>query len=76
MTKIMQGECNSKAVTRSLTGLDTVEPQLVLCKDNANERKVSLFTVSRVQLVLCKDIKKTSKCFVISIILPHLLNHW
>ena len=29
--------------------------QLVLCKDNASERQVSLLTVARVQLVLCKD---------------------
>ena len=28
----MQGECNSKAVKRSFTGLDTAEPQLILCK--------------------------------------------
>ncbi len=33
--KIMQGECNSKAVKRSFPRLDTAEPQLILCKDNA-----------------------------------------
>ena len=33
MTKIMQGECNSKAGRRSLTRLDTAEPKLILCKD-------------------------------------------
>ena len=55
MTKIMQGERNSKAGRRSLTRLDTAEPKLILCKDNANERKVSLLTISRVQLILCKD---------------------
>ena len=33
--KIMQGECNGKVVRRSLTKLDTAEPQLILCKDNA-----------------------------------------
>ncbi len=33
--KITQGECNSKAGRRSFTGLDTAEPQLILCKDNA-----------------------------------------
>ena len=76
MAKIMQGECNGKSVKRSLTGLDTAEPKIVLCKDNANERKESLLLISRVQLVLCKDIKKTSNWFVISIILTDLLNHW
>ena len=30
--KIMQGECNSKAVKRSFPRLDTAEPQLILCK--------------------------------------------
>ena len=55
MAKIMQGECNGKSVKRSLTGLDTAEPKLVLCKDNANEWKESLLLISRVQLVLCKD---------------------
>ena len=37
--KIMQGECNSKSEKRSFAGLDTAEPKLILCKDNANERK-------------------------------------
>ena len=76
MAKIMQGECNGKMWKRSFTKLDTAEPPLVLCKDNANERKESLLLISRVPLVLCKDIKKTSNWFVISIILTHLLNHW
>ena len=76
MAKIMQGECNGKSVKRSLTGLDTAEPKIVLCKDNANEWKESLLLISRVPLVLCKDIKKTSNWFVISIILTDLLNHW
>ena len=62
MTKIMQGECNSKAGRRSLTRLDTAEPKLILCKDNANERKVSLLTISRVQLILCKDTTFPLKC--------------
>ena len=62
MTKIMQGERNSKAGRRSLTRLDTAEPKLILCKDNANERKVSLLTVSRVQLILCKDTTFPLKC--------------
>ena len=55
MAKIMQGECNGKMWKRSFTKLDTAEPPLVLCKDNANERKESLLLISRVQLVLCKD---------------------
>ena len=76
MAKIMQGECNGKMWKRSFTKLDTAEPPLVLCKDNANERKESLLLISRVPLVLCKDIKKTSNWFVISIILTDLLNHW
>ena len=53
--KIMQGECNSKAEKRSFFRLDTAEPKLILCKDNANERKESLLFISRVQLILCKD---------------------
>ena len=76
MAKIMQGECNGKMWKRSFTKLATAEPPLVLCKDNANERKESLLLISRVPLVLCKDIKKTSNWFVISIILTDLLNHW
>ena len=35
--KIMQGERNGKVVRQSLTKLYTAEPQLILCKDNANE---------------------------------------
>ena len=57
----MRGEHNSKKGKRSFTILDTAEPHLILCKDNANEWKVSLLTVSRVQLILCKDKKKTVK---------------
>ena len=63
MAKIMQGECNGKMWKRSFTKLDTAEPPLVLCKDNANERKESLLLISRVPLVLCKDIKKNVKMF-------------
>ena len=29
--------------------------QLILCKDNASERNVSLLTNCRVQLIFCKD---------------------
>ena len=50
----MQGECNSKTGKLSFTRLDTAEPQLILYKDNANERKKSLLLFSRVQLILCK----------------------
>ena len=50
----MQGECNSKSGKRSFAVLDTAEPQLDLCKVNANECKESLLLVSRVQLDLCK----------------------
>ena len=51
----MQGECNSKTVKQSFTGLDIAEPKPVLCKDNANERKGSLLILSRAQLVFYKD---------------------
>ena len=33
------------------------EMQLILCKDNANERNESLLSNCRVQLILCKDKK-------------------
>ena len=62
MTKIMQGERNSKAGRRSLTRLDTAEPKLILCKDNANERNESLLSHCRVQLILCKDTTFPLKC--------------
>jgi hypothetical protein len=55
--KAMQGECNSKTGKLCFTGLDTAEPQLALCKGNANERKESLLFISRVQLALYKDKK-------------------
>ena len=53
--KIMRGERNSKAGKPCFTGLDIAEPKLILCKDNANERKESVLSVSRVKLILCKD---------------------
>ena len=62
----MQGECNSKAVKRSFTGLDTAEPKLILCKDNANERKESLLFISRAQLILCKNKQNISYAEIIS----------
>ena len=33
------------------------EMQLILCKDNANERNENLLSNCRVQLILCKDKK-------------------
>ena len=53
----MQGECNSNQMKRSFIMIDTAEPRLILCKDNANERKESLLSISRVQLSLCKSTK-------------------
>ena len=62
----MQGECNSKAGKRSFTGLDTAEPKLILCKDNASERKESLLFISRAQLILCKNKQNISYAEIIS----------
>ena len=56
--KIMQGECNSKAGKPCFTGLDIAEPKLIFYKDNANERKESLLSVSRVHVILYKDTNK------------------
>ncbi len=53
----MKGECDSKEGKLSFTGLDTAESNLILCKDDANERKASLLLISRVQLILYKDTK-------------------
>ena len=36
--------------------------QLILCKDNANERNESLLSHFRVQLILCKDTTFPLKC--------------
>ena len=55
MQKIMKDECDSKEGKLSFTGLDTAESNLILCKDDANERKASLLLISRVQLILYKD---------------------
>ena len=52
----MQGECNGKVGKQSFHNFDTAEPQFILYKDNANERKESLLLLSRVQLILYKDI--------------------
>ena len=53
----MKDECGSKEGKLSYTGLDTAESNLILCKDDANERKASLLLISRVQLILYKDTK-------------------
>ena len=52
--KIMRGERNSKAGKPCFTGLDIAEPKLSLFKADANERKESLLSISRVQLGLYK----------------------
>lgn len=44
----MKDECDSKYGKRSFTGLDTAESNLILCKDDANERKASFLLISRV----------------------------
>ncbi len=44
----MKDECDSKEGKLSFTGLDTAESNLILCKDDANERKASLLLISRV----------------------------
>ena len=58
----MQGECNGKMWKRSFTKLDTAEPPLVLCKDNANEWKESLLLISRAAACLmqrqCKRVER------------------
>ena len=54
----MQGERNGKTGKLCFSRLDTAEPQLILYKDNANERQKSLLLFVRVQLILYKD-KKT-----------------
>ena len=53
-TKLMRGERNSKAGKRCFTGLDIAESKLSLYKADANERKESLLSISRVQLSLYK----------------------
>ena len=42
----MKDECDSKEGKLSFTGLDTAESNLILCKDDANERKASLLLIS------------------------------
>ena len=54
--KIMQIECRTSSLLECYA-----EMQLILCKDNANERNESLLSDCRVQLILCKDKKKIWK---------------
>ena len=51
----MKDECDSKEGKLSFTGLDTAESNLILCKDDANERKENSLLISRVRLILYKD---------------------
>ncbi len=51
----MKDECDSKEGKLSFTGLDTAEPNLILCKDDTNERKENSLLISRVRLILYKD---------------------
>ena len=44
----MKDECGSKEGKLSYTGLDTAESNLILCKDDANERKENSLLISRV----------------------------
>ena len=53
--KIMQAAGNSKTEKPRFAVLDTAGAKLILCKDNASERKESLLLFSRVPLILCKD---------------------
>ena len=62
----MQGECNGKTGKLCFTGLDTAEPKLSLCKDNANECSESLLLHCRVQLILCKGRMNIHAKFVVS----------
>ena len=64
--KIMQGESNGKTGKPCFTGFDTAEPQLSLCKDNANECSESLLLHCRVQLSLCKGRMNIHAKFVVS----------
>lgn len=44
----MKDECDSKYGKRSFTVPDTAEPNLILYKDNANDRKENSLLISRV----------------------------
>ena len=57
----MQGERNGKTGKLCFSRLDTAEPQLILYKDNANERQKSLLLFVRVQLILYKDKKRAAQ---------------
>ena len=56
----MQGERSSKTGKLCFTVLDTAEPQLALCKGNANERKESLLFISRTAACLIQRQCKVS----------------
>lgn len=53
--KIMQTVGNSKTEKLRFAVLDTAGAKLILCKDNASERKESLLLFFRVPLILFKD---------------------
>ena len=48
-------------------GVFLYRTHFILCKDNANERKESLLSVSRVQLILCKDNANERKESLLSV---------
>ena len=52
----MQTECRDASLL-----VIYAEVQLILCKDNANERNENLFSNCRVQLILCKDKQKNER---------------
>ena len=61
-TMTVQGECSNKAGKRSLTRLDTAEPQPVICNDNASEgsskagkRSFTRHDTAEPQPVICND---------------------
>ncbi|OKZ27966.1 MAG: hypothetical protein BHV84_02355 [Prevotella sp. AG:487_50_53] len=47
--------------------------QLILCKDNANERKESLLFIFRVRLILCKNNANGRKESLLLISRVHLI---
>lgn len=49
------GQCLGPLAVAESRRVSIFRIQLVLCKDNAIERNVSLFTDCREQLILCKD---------------------
>ena len=57
-TKIVKGERSDKLGKQSFTIRGIAEPHPILYKDNANERKESLLSFSRMQVILYKDTEK------------------